>query len=100
MQAAFISFVCCECHAVAVCRTFTDASARRLVSGGNDRRLYHWQLGSDPAMDDCSTVLWQHCRKINALALSEGQMYVADTSKDISIYDFQQTQSFGGAAVK
>lgn len=99
LWAIFDCFVCCRSHVGAVCRTFTDASARRLVSGGNDRCLYLWQLGSDPDVDDCSTASWQHSRKVNALALSGGHMYIADTSKNISIYDFEQICRSGGAAV-
>lgn len=72
-----------------MCRTFTDATARRLVSGGNDRRLHLWQLDGNAGLSDnvhCPVASWQHSRKISGLALSGGQMYIADTSKNISIY--------------
>lgn len=74
-----------------LCRKFTDASASRLVSGGNDRQLFLWQLGSDPALDDHvyhPVAAWRLSRKVNDFALSGERLYIADTSKNISIYDY------------
>ena len=76
-------------NVVAVCRTFADASGQKLISGGNDRQLLLWQLcSSGDSADNIlrPTVAWQHTRKINGLALNAGQLYVADTSRSISIY--------------
>ena len=70
------------------------------MSGGNDRRLYLWQLGNNLALDDCSVALWQHSRKVNAVALSGGHMYIADTSKNVSMYDFEHAYSSTGAAIQ
>lgn len=80
-------------HVPAVCRKFTDASASGLVSGGNDRQLYLWQLGSDPALDghvDHPVAAWRLSRKVHDFALSGERLYIADTSKNISIYDYAQ----------
>lgn len=74
---------------MALRRTFTDASAQKLISGGNDRQLLLWELchNNDSADNIPSpSVVWKHTRKINGLALCAGQMYIADTSRNISIY--------------
>ncbi|KAL3150547.1 hypothetical protein ABBQ32_000361 [Trebouxia sp. C0010 RCD-2024] len=84
-------------RAAATCLTFTDGSARQILSGGNDRQLHLWQLGSSAASGDnghCPIASWQHSRKINALALSGCQMYVADTSKLVSIYGIECARSY------
>lgn len=93
---AFDQFSVLEDRPRCCCRAFIDAGALRVVSGGNDRQLHLWHLGSSAATADnghCPIASWQHSRKINALALSGGQMYIADTSKAISIYGIEQAQS-------
>ena len=76
-----------------LCRKFVGADAQRLLSGGNDRQLYLWQVGSnDSTFGSSSTscpqvaASWQHKRKINAMALHANHMFIADTSKLVSLY--------------
>lgn len=81
------------------CRRFIDAQAQRLLSGGNDRKLHLWQAGdgnrsrpiSGSYNAEGTIASWQHMRKVNAIALHGEQMFVADTSRHISIYNLGQT---------
>lgn len=77
------------------CSQFVDPDAQRLLSGGNDRQLYLWHTSSRNSAAGSSSpeapvivAQWRHKRKINAFALHADHMYVADTSKLISMYRF------------
>jgi len=77
----------------AFCRKFVGADTQRLLSGGNDRQLYLWQVSSNDSASGSSsmscpevTASWQHRRKINAMALHANYVFIADTSKLVSIY--------------
>lgn len=81
-------------RAAATCVRFTDDSAQRLISGGNDRQLLIWQTtwqtdsANSSHNESCihPVVKLQHTRKIHALAWHAEHVYVADTSRHVSVY--------------
>ncbi|KAL0024585.1 hypothetical protein WJX77_000559 [Trebouxia sp. C0004] len=75
-------------RAAATCVKFVGAGTQRLLSGGNDCQLYLWQVSSNDSSMSCPQVAasWQHKRKINAIALHASCMFIADTSKLVSLY--------------
>ena len=77
----------------ALCRKFVGADTQRLLSGGNDRQLYLWQVSSNDSASGSSSMScpqvaasWRHKRKINAMALHANCIFIADTSKLVSLY--------------
>lgn len=77
------------------CRQFLEANARNVISGGNDRQLQLWSWQASNASVVAS---WQLKRKVNAIALQGDLVFVADTSKVISVYALSQPDAAASTA--